>query len=82
MKQPKEKTAKIIKQKLSQLVALLENDLHSDQQELSEIKATMLVNFGSEKRNPKILDNPKDSAVAMFIKIIEYYQEAVKKELK
>ncbi len=74
----KPKDRELIKLKLSQLVALLEDDLHSDQRELSELKATMIVNFGSEKRKPKILNNLKASALTMFMKIAEYYQARVK----
>ncbi len=67
------------KLKLSELVALLEDETNSGQRELAELKGTMIVNFASDKREPKILNNTTDSAHAMFIKIIEYYLDKIKK---
>lgn len=67
------------KVKVSELVALLENETEDKQRELAEVRATMLANFGSDKRKPKILNDSKDSATAMFVKIIQYYQAKLKK---
>jgi len=60
--------------KLSELVAELENNTSKAEQELSESKATLIVNFGKDqKRNPVLLDGTEKSLLSMFIPILEFY---------
>ena len=59
---------------LSGLVADLEKTMDGTKSELSEVKSTMIVNWGSgRKPNPKLLDGSEKSALQMFLKIIEHY---------
>lgn len=64
--------------KVSDLVKQLEEESSKDQRNLSELVATMLVNFGEEGKVVKGLVNQSQSPLGMFINIIEYYIEKQK----
>ncbi len=64
--------------KLSELVAEFEKSTDETKRELSEIKATMYVNWcKGNGRNPELLDGSEKTALTMFIKIIKYYVKPV-----
>lgn len=68
--------------KVSDLVKKLEEDVASSSSELTEIRATLLVNFGNnvESDNPKII-NEEMSTINMMITVIEYYMQKLKGQL-
>lgn len=60
--------------KLSELVADFERSTDSIKYELTELKATMFVNFCQEQnRNPKILNDSDKSALNMLMSILDFY---------
>jgi hypothetical protein len=64
---------------LSSLVADYEKTAEEAKSELSEIKATMFVNWGTERKpNPKLLDGSEKTATQMFLKIMEHYYQPTK----
>lgn len=64
---------------LSKLVADLEQNTEKSTKELSELKATLLVNFGpTAKHFTPVIDGNEPSATAMFVKIMDPILEMLK----
>jgi hypothetical protein len=63
---------------LSTLVKEMESTFDELNSELSDIKATMIVNWCKDQdRNPKLLDGSEKTAKEMFLKIMDYYLKNV-----
>lgn len=68
--------------KLSELLADFEKTASDTERDLSEVKATMIVNFNGSRENslPKLLDGTENTALQMLIKILDYYVNNQKPE--
>lgn len=63
----------IMETTLSKLVAELEQNAEVSNKELSQLKATFLVNFGpTAKKLPVVLDGKERHATEMFVKIMDH----------
>lgn len=64
--------------KVSELVKIMEENSEKDSQQLSELKATLIFNFGENGRCcPNLIDGSETPLAAMII-IIEYYINRLK----
>jgi hypothetical protein len=74
---------KIKEVKVSELVALLEDESPQASRELADLKSTIIVNFSEIKRSncPTLFkrnDHKRMTATAMLIVIVEYYESKIK----
>jgi hypothetical protein len=60
-----------------ELVQAIEKDLMEREDSLSKCRATLLVNYGPEGRNHKIIKGD-DSLVGMIVKVLTWYEKKIK----
>ena len=63
--------------KVWQLVKDIEEKSGGASTRLGELKATFIVNYGKRGRCIKDVINEGDTALSMFVSVVEYYQKTI-----